>query len=222
MSQVIDISLQVRPGMPTWPDSVGIRLTRTLRLEAGDEANVSRLDCDVHVGTHVDAPWHFLPDGAPVEGLSLDALVGPCVVAHVPEATAITADVLDGLGLPPGTERLLFRTRNSMLWARDVAEFVREYVALTPDAASWVVARGIRLVGVDYLSVERYQDIPRAHRVLLGAGVAVVEGLNLADVVPGDYELLCLPLRLAGAEAAPARAVLRRFGNARQTSGSSD
>jgi arylformamidase len=195
--------------MPTWPNSVGLRLTRTMSLEDGGTANVSRLDCDVHMGTHVDAPWHFLRDGLTVDQMSLDVLIGPAMVAYLPAAGAVTPAELADLHLPSGTKRLLLRTRNSELWAAGVTEFKKDYVALTVDAARWVANRGIRLVGVDYLSVQRYEDDPLTHQILMKAGVFVVEGLNLAGVEPGSYELICLPIRLVGADAAPVRAVLR-------------
>jgi arylformamidase len=195
--------------MPTWPDSVGLRLVRTMSLEAGDKANVSRLDCDVHMGTHVDAPWHFLKDGFTVDAMSLDMLIGPAVVGYLPEASVITPSELADLNLPSSTKRLLLRTRNSELWAAGVTEFRKEYVALSADAARWVVDRGIQLVGIDYLSVQCYEDNPLTHKILMTAGVIIVEGLNLIDVQPGLYELICLPIRLVGADGAPVRAVLR-------------
>lgn len=180
-----------------------------MRLEAGDPANVSRLDCDVHIGTHVDAPRHFIKNGNTVEQLSLDALIGPAVVAYLPEADAVTADDLVGLDLPGDTERLLLRTRNSELWTASVTEFRKDYVGLTPEAARWIVDQQICLVGIDYLGIHRFGDGPLVHQILLGAGVVIVEGLNLADVHPGAHKLICLPLKLVGAEAAPARAVLQ-------------
>ncbi len=209
MSAIIDISLPLKPDMPTWPDSVGFRLTRTMSLEAGDRANVSRLDCDVHMGTHVDAPWHFLNDGFTVDEMSLDVLIGPAIVAYLPEASVITANELADLNLASGIQRLLLKTRNSDLWAAGVTEFRKDYVALSADAARWVVERGIRLVGIDYLSVQRYEDNPLTHQILMKAGVIIVEGLNLAAVEPGSYELICLPIRLMGSDGAPVRAVLR-------------
>jgi len=182
-----------------------------MRLEVGDPANVSRLDCDVHVGTHVDAPWHFLENRCTVEQLPLDTLIGPAIVAYLPEAGAVTAGDLDGLALLPGTKRLLLRTHNSELWSAGVTGFRKDYVALTADAGCWVVDQGIRLIGVDYLSVQRYEDSSLIHQILLEAGVIILEGLNLAGVQPGVYELICLPIRLVGADGAPARAVLRRL-----------
>lgn len=210
MTGVIDISVPLQADMPTWPGSAGFRLVRTARLEAGDTANVCRLDCDIHVGTHVDAPWHFVQEGATVDRLPLDTLIGPASVEFLPGLKTITADDLGSLTLPPGTERLLLRTDNSELWAAGVRDFREDYVALTASAARWIVDQGIRLVGVDYLSVQRYQDGPAVHQILLEAEVVVIEGLNLFEVEPGEYELICLPLKIVGAEGAPARAVLRR------------
>jgi arylformamidase len=206
--------------MPIWPDSTGFHLSRTQKLEDGSPSNVSRLDCDVHAGTHVDAPRHLLENGATAEQLPLEILIGPTTVAYLPHADAITADDLAALNLPAGTERLLLRTRNSELWAAGASEFCKDYAALTADAARWLVERGIRLIGVDYLSVQRYGDSPLTHQLLLEAGIVLLEGLNLAGIAPGEYELICLPLNLVGAEAAPARAVLRQLSlSPKQTGG---
>lgn len=196
--------------MPIWPDSPGICLHWHKRLDAGDEFNNTRLDCDTHVGTHVDAPSHFLVNGATVEQLSLEVLIGTAIVSYLPKVSEIAASDLENLALPSGIERLLLRTRNSELWKAGVAEFRKDYVALTADAAQWIVDHNISLIGVDYLSVQRYGDSALTHQVLLESGVVILEGLNLADIKPGSYELICLPIRLVGAEGAPARAVLRQ------------
>ena len=209
MSNIIDITVSLQPDMPVWPGSTGIRLTPVMRLEAGDASNVSRLDCDVHIGTHVDAPMHCLKNGSTVEQLPLDVMVGPAFVAYLPEVTDITPDDLSDLNVPVGTKRLLLHTRNSKLWAAEIPEFQKDYVALTDEAAQWVVEKGISLIGVDYLSVQRYDDNSLTHQILLKAGIVVLEGLNLANVEPGFYELVCLPLKLVDAEAAPTRVVLR-------------
>lgn len=206
---IIDISVPLSSNMPIWPDSPGICLHWHKRLDAGDECNNTRLDCDTHVGTHVDAPSHFLVNGATVEQLSLEVLIGTAIVSYLPKVSAIAASDLEDLTLPSGIERLLLRTRNSELWEAGVAEFRKDYVALTADAAQWVVDHNISLIGVDYLSVQRYGDSALTHQVLLESGVVILEGLNLADIKPGGYELICLPIRLVGAEGAPARAVLR-------------
>lgn len=178
-------------------------------MERGDAVNDSTLVCGVHTGTHVDAPLHFLADGADVTHLSLDVLIGPAIVAALPAVEAITAHDLEALDLPVDTQRLLLRTRNSEGWQRGDRIFRTNFVALTTDAAHWIVARGIRLIGVDYLSVQRFRDNPQTHIALLEAEIVIVEGLNLAQIEPGNYELICLPLKLAGAEGSPARAVLK-------------
>ena len=211
MSEIIDISVPVLPGMPVWPGDSGVRLVPVKRMATGDKNNLSRLDCGVHTGTHVDAPWHFLEDGSTSEQLPLDAMMGDAFVAYLPEVDVITAETLAQLALPGSTTRLLLRTRNSELWETGVTEFRKDFVALTSDAAQWLVDRDIRLIGVDYLSVHRYGDGPLIHQILLRAGIVIVEGLNLAGVAAGKYELICLPLRLNGADGAPARAVLRRL-----------
>jgi arylformamidase len=208
LSKFIDISLPLQAKMPIWPGSVGFHLTHTKRLEDGDQANISRLDSDVHVGTHIDAPSHFVKGGLTVEQLSLDILIGLAVVAYLPEIDAIKAQDLDNLSLPSGTQRLLLRTRNSDLWPAQVTEFKKDFVALTNDAAHWIVKNGICLIGIDYLSIQRYNDDSFTHNILLKAGVIIIEGLNLASVQPGVYELICLPLCIVGAEGSPARAVL--------------
>jgi len=211
VADFLDISLAISPDLPRWPGSALTELNRRRDMRRGDAVNDSTLICGVHIGTHVDAPLHFLADGADVTHLSLDALIGPAVVAALPDPDAVTADDLEALNLPFDTQRLLLRTRNSEGWQRRDREFRTDFVALTVDAARWIVARGIRLIGVDYLSVQIFRGDPQTHIALLQAGVVIVEGLNLAEVTPGSYELICLPLKLVGAEGAPARAVLRRL-----------
>ena len=211
MESIIDITVPMQSEMPVWPGTKGIRLTPIMRLENGDSSNLSRLDCNLHTGTHVDAPSHFLADGTTVETLPLDVLVGPAFVAHLLKVKYVTPEDLANLNLPSNVKRLLLRTRNSELWTTETTEFRKDFVALTPDAAQWIVDNGISLIGVDYLSVQRYSDDSVTHEILLGAGVVALEGLNLSGVQSGFYELICLPLRLVGAEASPVRAILRRM-----------
>ena len=205
----IDISVGMHPDFPRWPGTPGFSLEWFKRLEAGDSCNNSRLDSDVHVGTHVEAPLHYIQEGKTVDRLPLDVLIGPAWVAYMPDVMAVTAANLSALALPDRIERLLLRTGNSTLWAAGKRDFQPDFVALTEDAAHWLVEKEIRLVGIDYLSVQRYKDGPAVHKILLGAEVVIVEGLNLADVEAGQYELICLPIKIIGAEGAPARAVLR-------------
>lgn len=208
MVKIIDISVPLQSNMPIWPGSIGIHITRIKSFEDGDMVNVSKLECDVHIGTHIDAPSHFVENGATIEKLPLDILIGPVVVVNLPYVNIITASDLDNLGLPQGTKRLLFRTSNSELWRNEISEFQKDYVALSSDAARWIVDQEIHLIGVDYLSVQCYNDNPITHQILLKAGVIIVEGLNLIDVKQGTYQLICLPINLVGVEGAPARAVL--------------
>ena len=207
MSRIIDISVGLHPEIPVWPGSEQFSLKRIMRLEDGDVANVSQFNTEIHTGTHVDAPWHFIANGKTVEQLSLDVLIGSTVVAEISN-TSITAEDLESLDLPQNTQRLLFHTRNSQLWQNKVTEFQKDFVALTADAARWIVDRGIKLIGVDYLSVQRFGDSSLTHEILLKAEVIVIEGLNLSGVKSGKYHLTCLPLKLVGAEGSPARAIL--------------
>jgi len=209
--RIIDISPRFDDGLPVWPGSPGFRLSPLASLESGSPANVSKLELELHTGTHIDAPRHFLPTGSTVEEIPLELLLGPAVVSEVAGARAIGPDALDRLAVPHGTERLLLRTVNSELWRSRRREFDPDFAALSLEGARWVVERRIRLLGIDYLSVQRFEDGPETHRVLLEAGVLLLEGLDLSAVTPGWWELVCLPLALVGAEAAPARAVLRRM-----------
>jgi arylformamidase len=211
MNKIIDISVPLHCNMPIWPNSAGIRLIQTMSMERNDPFNNSCLTCDVHIGTHIDAPLHFIKNGNSVEKISLDTLIGPAFVVYIPQVETITAEILSALTLPSGTKRLLLRTENSVLWEKGITNFSPGYVALNIDAAKWIVEQGIRLIGIDYLSIQSYNGNHETHRILLGAGVIIVEGLNLTNVEPGKYELICLPLKLVGSDGAPARVVLRRL-----------
>lgn len=208
MSSYLDISIPLTTNIPIWPGSIGYKLIPDMRIEKGDEANVSNLYCDLHIGTHVDAPWHFIPNGKTLETLSLDILIGNAFVAYFPDLEVITAQDLESLNIPANTERLLFHTRNSQLWANQVKEFNPNFVAISSDAAQWIVDHGIKLVGIDYLSIQRYYDSCLTHEILLKSGVIILEGLNLTNIASGIYHLICLPLKLVGADGAPARAIL--------------
>jgi arylformamidase len=207
--KIYDISVPVYSGMVTWPGDPPAVLTRRADMDRGDFVNVTHLDIGAHTGTHLDAPLHFLAGGADTEGLDLDVLVGPALVVHLDDTVdAITAAVLAAAAIPPGTTRVLLRTRNSATWARGEAVFQRDFVAVEPDGATWLVEHGVRLVGVDYLSVAPFADGVPTHTILLQAGVIPVEGLNLDGIAAGIYQLICLPLKLRGSDGAPARAIL--------------
>ncbi len=205
---IYDVSLPISESLVVWPGDPLIRITQPSHLDRGDEATVSRLEMGAHTGTHVDAPAHFVQGGMGVDRLDLNLLVGPAVVVHALEADSLTAEVLEGLAIPLGTERVLFHTHNSQRWARGEREFWTDYVGITDGGARWLIARGVRLVGVDYLSVAPYDELVPPHRTLLGAGMVIVEGLDLSEVDPGVYQFVCLPLKVVGGDGAPARAIL--------------
>ncbi len=208
---IFDISLTISPNLPTWPGDPGIELQQFESMDKGAHANVTSISTSVHVGTHVDAPHHFLNDGRTVEQLPLEVLTGPCYVVQLPDGVeAITSDVLERVEIAPDMKRVLFGTRNSHQWAGGETKFQTDFVAITEDGAEWLVEHGVQLVGVDYLSVAPYGDSSPTHTVLLKAGVVIVEGLNLSKVMRGFYELYCLPLKIAGSDGAPARAILIR------------
>jgi arylformamidase len=199
--------------MPVWPGDPPVAIEQLSSIAAGDAANVSRLHLGSHTGTHVDAPHHFVKKGQTVDNLPLDLLVGPAIVVEVdpPEGNTIGVWELAGLNLPKNTTRLLLKTRNSHLWEDRIQEFERDFVHLAPRTAEWLVGRGVRLVGVDYLSVEAYgTDDHRVHHALLGAGVIIVEGLDLSRVPPGPCHLICLPLKIKDGDGAPARVLVMR------------
>jgi arylformamidase len=196
-SAIHDISVPLATGMVVYPGDPTFSITRVLSLATGDVANVSRMELGVHTGTHVDAPLHFVDGADAVETLDLDVLVGPAVVVEVPGPGDIGVDAV-----PEGTERVLFKTRNSAAWGED--GFYEDYASISPDAASRLVETGVRLVGIDYLSVGGVET----HETLLRAGVVGVEGLDLRGIGPGEYTLVCLPLKLEGSDGAPARAIL--------------
>jgi arylformamidase len=196
---MIDISVPLREGMVTYPGDPVVRMERAASIAGGDVVNLTRMDFGLHSGTHVDAPVHFIDGASGVDQIPLEALIGPCEVVEVPDLGRDSV-----ARAPEAAARVLFKTPNSELWARN--EFVEEFARLDGEAAALLVGRGVRLVGVDYLSVGD-ED---AHHALLEAGVVPVEGLDLRGVEPGGYDLICLPLRVAGADGAPARAVIVR------------
>jgi arylformamidase len=206
--RILDISLPLSDSLVVWPRDPSIRITQPRHFDKGDHAVVSHLDLGAHSGTHIDAPAHFIPDGADLDSIPLDRLIGPALVVHVPDADLITPQVLDTLDIPHGTMRILFRTRNSALWSDGHVTFEERFVAISEAGAQWLIERGAWLVGIDYLSVAPYSDTGPTHRAFLSAGVVPLEGLDLSAVEPGLYQLICLPLRVAGAEGAPARAIL--------------
>ena len=200
---LIDVTVPIRDGMPVYDQNPGVHLERARSIADGDTVNISRLELGVHTGTHVDAPVHFIDGGAGTESIDPEILIGE---AHVVDATGLHEDIdaaaLATLDMPAGAERLIFKTRNSELWSRDT--FTRDFIRFVESGARRLVDDGVRLVAIDYLSI----GDTGAHEVLLGNGVVPLEGLDLRGVDPGPYRLYCLPLKLVGADGAPARVLL--------------
>ena len=219
---IYDITVPISNELPTWPGDPSVQLTVWRSLSSGDSANVSMLNFGAHTGTHVDAPAHFIEGAAMIESLPLDVLIGEAQVVEVPDDMRVINEEFVLANCPLATTRVLFKTRNSAFWSESEPEFHTDFTYLDLNAAQRLVEQGIKLVGIDYLSIEKY-DSPKheTHLALLSYGVVIVEGLNLTDVPAGHYELICLPLRVrtAKGDGAPARVVLRTADNADKKSG---
>ncbi len=209
--KIHDVSLALRPDMITWPGEPAPRIEPLRRIAKGDTANVSVVTLGDHAGTHVDPPIHFLEGGNTVDRLPLDALVGPCVVVAFDGPGHVSAEWLDRAKIAAGTERILFKTPNSARWGDPKTTFTRDFTTINASAARWCVERRIKLVGVDYLSIEpqgpEKEGYP-VHKTLLGANVVIIEGLDLSSVAPGQYDLFCGPIKLLNGDGAPARVFL--------------
>jgi len=209
--KIHDVSLVLRPDMVTWPGEPGPKIEPLRRIAKGDAANVSVVTLADHTGTHVDPPIHFLEGANTVDKLPLDPLVGPCVVVGFDGPGHVSGDWLDHAMIPKGTQRLLFKTRNSARWADPTAPFTRDFSSINASGAKWCVDHGVKLVGIDYLSIEP-QGPEKAgypvHKTLLAANVVIIEGLDLRGVAPGQYELVCAPIKLLNGDGAPARVFL--------------
>ncbi|MGQ9525473.1 MAG: cyclase family protein [Armatimonadota bacterium] len=210
MPTYYDITVPIRAGMPVWPGDPQVDVHPLKQIGPEGGSNVSLFAFSSHTGTHLDAPFHFIPSGRRLEQIRAEELVGPCWVADLSSAEGhICARDLSEAGIPEGTTRLLLKTRNSVLWRDPSAEFHRDFIGVAADGARWLVSKGVRLVGIDYLSIEPFRT-PGAptHKTLLGSDVVVLEGVNLDGVPAGPYELICLPLLVPGADGSPVRAVL--------------
>ncbi len=207
MSRVHDISVPVKTGGLVYPGNPEIDIELQQAVSRGAGANVSSIRFGSHTGTHVDAARHFFDDGETVDNIDLNTLIGPAIVLSFDESLmSVGAADLEQHDLH-GSTRVLLRTRNSGFL--EEKEFQRDYTYLAPDGAEYLVAKGVKLVGIDYLSIEKFHSgHHRTHRTLLGSNVVIVEGLNLHGIEPGEYDLICLPLRIEGLDGAPARAVL--------------
>jgi arylformamidase len=204
----IDISVQLRSGMVHWPDNPPVRIERMLDMEHGDVANVSKISMGSHTGTHMDSPLHFIQEGKGLDEMPLTATIGLARVIEIHDPESVKPDELDPHGIRRG-ERILFKTQNSARgWAS--ADFIEDFVYISQEAARYLAAREIQTVGIDYLSVGGFhRDGVETHEALLEAGIWIVEGLDLSQVEPGEYDLVCLPIKVERSDGAPARAILR-------------
>jgi len=211
----IDVSVSLRNGMVSWPGDPPARISRALDMERGDPCSVSLLEMGAHTGTHMDGPAHFVRGGIGIDAMPLDAAIGSARVVHIRDQTSIKTDELVGHKIRRG-ERVLFKTRNSEhCWDSD--RFFEDFVYISASAAQYLAERQVRLVGVDYLSVGGFRaDGVETHRTLLEAEIWIIEGLNLKRVQAGRVHLVCLPLRIAGGDGAPARALVRPLGRFRR------
>lgn len=202
---IYDISMPLWEGMDVFPGDPRPRIRRVQRREDGAKANVSILELGSHTGTHVDPPFHFI-DGEKVDELALDRLFGEAFLADLTgKAKKIEAADLEPYGTRAKGKILLIKTRNSAQWGKG---FLEDFVYVTKGAAEWMVAQGIKSLGFDALSVERYGAEPEVHLMLLRNGIYIVEGLDLRAMGEGNYHFACLPLKVRGGDGAPARAVL--------------
>jgi arylformamidase len=209
---IYDVSVPLSAATPTYPGDPGIEIKQWLTLANGDAANVSLINFGLHSGTHVDAPAHFIEGGAKVESLPLDSLIGEVEVIEVADHIRVIEENFVATNCVRGSQRVLFKTRNSAFWNNADDGFREDYTYIDPAAAERLIELGIKLVGIDYLSVEQFKSATfQTHLALLSQGVVILEGLDLREVTGGIYELICLPLRIAGGsgDGAPARVILR-------------
>lgn len=204
---LIDITTTIQSGMVHWPGDIDVTLKKSSSIKNGDDYNLTSLSMSAHTSTHMDAPLHFIDGGNHIAEIPLDAVIGPAKVIQIEDEKIISIDELSKHQISEG-DRILFKTRNSEKdWG--MRDFTEDYVHVSTDAAVYLAGKKIKTVGVDYLSVSGMDNGVAVHKSLLGAGIWIIEGLALKNVEPGNYELICLPLKLAGSDGSPARAVLR-------------
>ena len=208
-SNWIDITTTIRHGMVHWPGDTDVEITRPVSMADGADANVTNLSMSAHISTHVDAPLHFIRDGNDVCSISFDRLIGPVRIIQIKDKHRIEREEIVSCNISEG-ERLLFRTINSESdWS--MMSFRKDYVFLSTAAAKYLIEKKVKTIGVDYLSVAGEENGLEVHRLLLGQEILIIEGLNLRHVESGNYEMICLPLKIEGADGAPARVVIRKI-----------
>jgi arylformamidase len=206
---IIDITIPLSERTPVWEGDKGVSIDRVAKIEEGRDFNVSRIELGVHAGTHIDSPFHLLDGGNTVDQIPLETLIGTVQVVQVAsEYDVINEKCLKKLDLDPTIDRVLFKTSNSNYWETDPYAFNKEFVALNTGGAQYLADHGIRLVGVDYFSVSAFDDLIPPHVILLERGIVLLENIDLRQVVPDIYTLICLPIKLIGTDGAPVRAIL--------------
>lgn len=210
--KIYDISLPISPTMPVWPGDPPVQLTQVSSISLGDSANVSRIDMGVHCGTHIDAPKHFIDDGITMDKILLEKLVGKVLVIEIDHEENVISDVVlkqhPNRLLLEKASKVIFRTKNSILWNESPTAFRQDYVGINTAGAIYLSQLGLDLIGIDYLSIAPYEETLQPHQILLNSEIVLLEGLNLSGVPGGLYDLYCLPLSLPGCEGSPARAIL--------------
>lgn len=207
--KIYDLSVTISEDMPVWPKDPNVVITKKSSIFCGDACNVTQLNIGSHTGTHIDAPYHFDKNGLKIDQIDLEVLVGIARVFDMGADSDISLEDIKGLNLS-GVKRVLFRTVNSDIWEKGLNSFTENYVAIASDAAKYLVDSGIKLVGIDYLSIEKFGSKSHdTHNTLLKNGLIVLEGLNLSGIVPGDYELVALPLKIKNGDGSPARVILK-------------
>lgn len=203
----IDISVPIKDGLVHWPGDPEVKVTRMMDMARGDEANVTQIEMSAHTGTHMDAPLHFLKSGLSLDRMPVSAGIGPARLIQIDDPESIKPDELSHHKIAAG-ERILFKTRNSEHNWPDMP-FLENFVHLSTEASRFLAECNVQTVGIDYLSVSGPHNAAQVHRTLLAAGIWIIEGLHLASVAPGSYDLICLPLKIKNSDGAPARAVIR-------------
>lgn len=209
MKNIHDISVDISTQSVIWPGDPAIHLDRVEDMMKGKKYNLTHLSMSLHNGSHIDAPLHFVRDGKSIEMIPLDTLIGPCYVLEIGDnVDLINASVLKSVSIPEHTTRLLLKTKNSNYWKERGDKFHKEYCGITTDGAKFLVGMGLKLIGIDYLSISPFSDLDNPHIELLNHDIVILETINLDGIHSGWYDLVCLPLKLVGVEGAPVRAIL--------------
>lgn len=209
-NEYIDITFPISTQLPKWHGSIGFEMHWQMRMPQ-ETNNLSYFTIDTHLGTHLDAPLHFVTNGKSVEELSFDKLIGAAFVLEIRGLKSITAKHLQESNIPLACKKLLLKTDNQFYWKQKNPDFQEDFCSIDASGAQWLVDRGIHLIGIDYLSIQRFNDGPETHQILLKNEIVILETINLENVVQGWYDLICLPLKLEGLEGSPVRAILKKI-----------